>query len=173
MQLGFAGLQGNLYSVCGHDPRVSLWILDSGESQSSVVNMVKAVERQTCLPTESQHHAWVVTWQMEGPGVYIVLPGRFCIAPVYFGNGLNDEHIELDRLVWGTASCCFLHCQNSSNSKTLVWTLFLDPTFNSWLFYLRISFEKWKLVAKFGFQFGFQMMSKFRPFPICLLAHFR
>lgn len=54
---------------------------------------------------------WVIMWQMEGPGVYIVLPGRFCIVPVYFGNGLKDEHIELDHLVWGTFSCCFPQCQ--------------------------------------------------------------
>lgn len=29
--------------------------------------------------------AWVVMWQMESPGVYVVLPGRFCVVPVYFG----------------------------------------------------------------------------------------
>lgn len=38
---------------------------------------------------------------MEGPGVGIVLPGRFCIAAVYFGSGHNDECVELDHLVWG------------------------------------------------------------------------
>lgn len=38
---------------------------------------------------------------MEDPGVYIVLPCRFCIAPVYFGNGHNHELTELDFLVWG------------------------------------------------------------------------
>lgn len=47
------------------------------------------------------------------------------------------------------------------------------PLPNSWLFCLRISLEKWGLVAKFGFQSGFQMLSKFRQFPVCFLAHFR
>lgn len=46
------------------------------------------------------------------------------------------------------------------------------PLPNSWLFCLRISFEKWGLVAKFGFQSGFQILSKVRQFPVCLLAHF-
>lgn len=38
---------------------------------------------------------------MEDPGVYIVLPCRFCIAPVYFGNGHNYEHTDLGCLVLG------------------------------------------------------------------------
>lgn len=96
--------------------RVSLWILGSGESQSSEVNMVKTAE--TGLPPFLLWAARLccsIPCPAEDLGLHTVLPHRFCIAPVYFSNEHDFERIELG---------CF-----RSNSKTWLQILFLDPTF--------------------------------------------